>query len=53
MAVVAEFVTELRNLIGAPPAGYEWLEYLAVAVILIFLLDSCVTLIAGIFKWIG
>lgn len=50
---MAAFVAELQALIGSPPAGYEWLQYLAVVVILLFLLDSFVTLIAGIFKWIG
>ena len=50
---MAVFISEIQSLIGAPPAGYEWLEYLIVAVLLIFLLDSLVTLIAGIFKWIG
>lgn len=50
---MAAFISEVQSLIGAPPVGYEWLEYLVVAVILIFLLDSLVTMIAGIFKWIG
>lgn len=47
------FILEIQRLIGSPPAGYEFLEYLVVAVILIFLLDSLITMIAGIFKWIG
>lgn len=47
------FISEIQSLIGVPPAGYEWLQYLVVAVLLIFLLDSLVTMIAGIFKWIG
>ena len=50
---MAAFITEIQSLIGVPPAGYEWLQYLAVLVILLFLLDSLVTLVAGIFKWIG
>lgn len=50
---MAAFISEIQRLIGSPPAGYEFLEYLVVAVILIFLLDSLVTMIAGIFKWIG
>lgn len=50
---MAEFISEIQALIGVPPAGYEWLQYLALVVILIFLLDSLVTMIAGIFKWIG
>lgn len=50
---MAAFISEIQSLIGVPPAGYEWLQYMAVLVILLFLLDSLVTLIAGIFKWIG
>ena len=50
---MASFISEIQSLIGAPPAGYEWLQYLVVAVLLIFLLDSLITMIAGIFKWIG
>lgn len=50
---MALFISEIQSLIGVPPAGYEFLEYLVVAVLLIFLLDSLVTMIAGIFKWIG
>ena len=50
---MAAFISEIQALIGGPPAGYEWLQYLAVLVILLFLLDSLVTLLAGIFKWIG
>lgn len=47
------FISEIQRLMGSPPAGYEWLQYLVVGVLLIFLLDSLVTMIAGIFKWIG
>lgn len=50
---MAAFIIEIQSLIGVPPAGYEWLQYLGVLVILLFLLDSLVTMIAGIFKWIG
>lgn len=50
---MAAFISEIQTLIGVPPAGYEWLQYLIVAVILLFLLDSLVTMFAGIFKWIG
>ena len=50
---MAAFISEIQALIGVPPAGYEWLQYLAVLVILLFVLDSLVTLVAGIFKWIG
>ena len=47
------FVTEIQSLIGAPPAGFEWMEYLIVSVILLWLLNSCVSFVAALFKWIG
>lgn len=50
---MSDFVTEIQSLIGAPPAGYEWLEYLICAVILLWLLNACVSFISAIFKWIG
>lgn len=50
---MAAFVNEIQSLIGTPPAGFEWLEYLALVMILLFLLDAICTFVAGIFKWIG
>lgn len=47
------FVTEIRSLIGAPPAGMEWLEYLIISIILLWLLNACVTFISALFRWIG
>lgn len=46
-------VEELRALIGVPPAGLEFLEYIFLGFLLIFLVYSAVSLISGIFKWIG
>ena len=50
---MAAFISEIRELIGVAPAGFEWFEYLVVAVLLLFLIDAAVTLVAAIFKWIG
>ena len=47
------FVTELRSLIGEPPAGMEWLEYVVISMILLFLINSAVSFVSGIFNWIG
>lgn len=47
------FITEIRSLIGEPPAGMDWIEYVIVALILLFLINSCVSFVSGIFKWIG
>lgn len=46
-------VAELRALIGSPPPGMEFLEYIVLAVLLLFLLDSAVGVLAAVFKWIG
>lgn len=48
-----DFVAELRNLIGAAPSGYEFLEYLFAGFFLVFLVYSAVSVIASIFRWIG
>ena len=50
---MAQFVSEIQSLIGPAPAGFEWLEYLALVLILLFLLDAICTFVSGIFKWIG
>lgn len=46
-------VEELRSLIGQPPVGYEFLEYIVVAFLLIFVVYSAVSILAAIFRWIG
>ena len=40
---------ELRALIGAPPEGYEFLEYLFVGLFCLMIVQSCITLISGLF----
>lgn len=50
---MSEIITQLRSLIGAPPAGYEWVEYVISSFIVLFLLNCCVSFVAGLFKWIG
>lgn len=50
---MAEFISAIRSLIGEAPAGFEWMEYLVVAALLLFLINSCVSFVAGLFKWIG
>ncbi len=44
---------ELRNLIGAAPAGYEFLEYLFVGFFVLMLVQSCISLISGLFRLFG
>lgn len=47
------FISELRALIGSPPIGYEWLEYVFMGVLCIFLCSSIVSLLSALFRWIG
>ena len=50
---MGEFISQLQGLIGVPPVGYEWLEYLFVGLLLILLVDSAISLVAAVFKLIG
>lgn len=44
---------ELRALIGAPPAGFEFLEYLYTGLFTLMLVQSCISLISGLFRKFG
>ena len=46
-------VLQLRSLIGTPPAGLEFLEYLFLGFLLIFLVYSAVSVISAVFRWLG
>ena len=48
-----ELIPEIQKLLGAPPAGYEWLQYLFVGVLLILMIDSCITFVSGLLRWVG
>lgn len=41
---------ELQALIGAPPAGYEFLEYLLVGLFCLMIVESAITLVSGLFR---
>lgn len=43
----------VQQLLGAVPSGYEPLEYIFAGCILVLLCFSAVSMISGIFKWIG
>lgn len=51
--MAVNLVNELRSLIGAPPAGLEFLEYVVLVFLLIFLVYSACSVVSGIFKWLG
>lgn len=50
---MTELLTYIRQLMGAPPVGLEPLEYVFAGVLLIILVSSAISLVSGIFKWIG
>ena len=50
---MTEMITAIQNVIGAPPAGCEPMEYMFAGVLLLMLCMSAVSMISGLFKWIG
>lgn len=53
MIMSVDLIAELRNLIGVPPAGFAFLEYILAGFLVIFLVYSACSIISMIFKWIG
>lgn len=53
MVELPVFIVEIRRLIGAPPAGFEWLEYVIVAILLLWIVNACITFVSAILRWIG
>ena len=51
--MTVDLISELRALIGVPPAGLEFLEYVFVGFLLIFWVWSAANIISCIFRWIG
>lgn len=41
---------ELRSLIGAAPAGFEYVEYIFVGLFGLMIVQSAITLISGLFR---
>lgn len=41
---------ELRALIGTAPAGYAFLEYLFAGLFCLMIVQSCISLISGLFR---
>lgn len=48
-----DLIMEVRKLLGSAPEGYEFLEYLVCAVVLLLLINSCIGLLSAVFKWVG
>lgn len=46
-------IEEIRALIGSAPAGFEWVEYIVAAVVMLFLVSSAVSVVSYVLRWIG
>lgn len=53
MTAATDLLTYIRSLIGSAPVGLEPVEYVFAGVLLIILVGSAISMISGIFKWIG
>lgn len=53
MTGLTELLFYVRSLIGTPPVGLEPIEYVFAGALLIILVSSAISMISGIFKWIG
>lgn len=53
MILLDTVIGYVRELLGAVPAGYEPLEYIVSGFVLVMLCMSAVSMISGLFKWIG
>lgn len=50
---MTELLSYVRGLMGVPPVGLEPMEYVFAGVLLVILVSSAISVISGIFKWIG
>ena len=50
---MTDFITELQSILGSPPTGCESLEYIIAGALLLMICMSAVSMISGIFRWIG
>ena len=48
-----ELIPYLRDILGVPPSGCEPIEYIFAGALLVILCMSAVSMISGIFRWIG
>lgn len=50
---MTELITSIQGILGTPPVGCEALEYIIAGALLLMLCMSAVSMISGIFRWIG
>ena len=46
-------IDEFRALVGSPPVGYEFLEYVLISFLLVFLVSAAFGILKTVFSWIG
>lgn len=46
-------ITYVQQILGAAPQGFESVEYIIAGALLLVLCMSAISMISGIFKWIG
>lgn len=51
--MTSELITNVQQILGAAPAGCEPVEYMIAGALLLMLCMSAVSMISGIFRWIG
>ena len=50
---MTEFLVYIRDILGAPAAGAEFLEYVFAGALLLVVIVSAISLVSGLFRWIG
>ena len=46
-------IDEFRALVVSPPSGYEFLEYVLISFLLVFLVSAAFGILKTVFSWIG
>lgn len=47
------FLQAVREVLGEPLPGFEFVEYVACFIFLMFLVSAVISLIGSVLKWIG
>lgn len=50
---MTEFVSYIQEVLGSPPAGAEFFEYIFAGALLLVVVVSAISLVSGLFRWIG
>lgn len=50
---MTEFVGYIQTVLGSPPAGAEFFEYIFAGCLLLIVCVSAISMVSGLFRWIG